>query len=89
VYYISVTGITGPRDLPFKPIRKDIEYIKRIKDIPVCVGFGIHNKQQVRNLLKISDGFIVGSAFAQFIKNNYKKSDFSKRIRDFVRGIYV
>ncbi len=89
VYYISVTGITGPRDLSFKPIRKDINYIKRLKDIPVCVGFGIHNKHQVINLLKVSDGFIVGSAFARFIKNNYKKRDFSKRIRSFVRGIYV
>ncbi len=89
IYYISITGITGPHHLSFNFIKKDVHCIKRIKNIPVCVGFGIHKRAQVKKISEISDGFIIGSAFAKFIKDNYTKKDFSKRIKDFINRIYV
>ncbi len=88
IYYISVTGITGPKKLPLNSISRDIKRINKFSHIPVCVGFGIHKKSQVEEVLKISDGVIVGSALAGFIKNNYKDRDFLKKLDSFLRRLY-
>ena len=89
VYYISVAGITGPRSLSFSSISRNIKYIKKYSNIPVCVGFGVHTKEQVRKLSKISDGVIVGSALAKFIKSNYEDKNFFDKLKQFIEGLYV
>jgi len=89
IYYISVTGITGPRSLSFNSIYKNIKHIKKFSKIPVCVGFGVHKRSQVRELSRISDGVIVGSALAKFIKNHYENGDFFKKLDYFIKRLYV
>lgn len=78
IYYISVTGITGPKDIAYKSISKQINSIKKMSKLPVCVGFGIHSPSQVRGVNKISDGAIVGSSIVEFIEDNYRKKGFLK-----------
>ncbi|OPX30217.1 MAG: tryptophan synthase subunit alpha [Candidatus Omnitrophica bacterium 4484_171] len=89
IYYISVAGITGPRSLSLNSIHKNIRYIKKFSKIPVCVGFGIHKRTQVKELFKISDGVIVGSALAKFIKSSYKDKDFFNKLERFIKRLYV
>ncbi|MCF7871096.1 MAG: tryptophan synthase subunit alpha [Candidatus Omnitrophica bacterium] len=87
IYYISTTGITGPRSLQHKDIASHIKRIKEISNTPVCVGFGIHNNQQVKKISSISDGVIVGSEIVKFISQNYKKKNFLKRLKNHVRKL--
>lgn len=89
IYYVSVAGITGPRSLSFSSIYKNIRYIKKFSKIPVCVGFGIHTRSQVKELSRISDGVIVGSALAKFIKGNYRNKDFLNKLSRYIRRLYV
>ncbi|MFH1768074.1 MAG: tryptophan synthase subunit alpha [Candidatus Omnitrophota bacterium] len=89
VYYISATGITGPRSLSLESIRSHAEAIKKVSNLPVCVGFGIHNKKQVKSLGKVSDGVIVGSVVARFIKENYKTKNFVNNLNNFLKNLYV
>jgi tryptophan synthase alpha chain len=65
VYYLSVSGITGERDSLPADLRSNVEQIKALTDVPVCVGFGIHRPEQVAQLAKIADGAIVGTAIVR------------------------
>ena len=70
VYYLSVSGITGERDQFPADLGKSVRELKSLTDCPVCVGFGIHQAQQVRQLQSIADGAIVGSAYVRRIKQH-------------------
>ncbi|MCF7916630.1 MAG: tryptophan synthase subunit alpha [Candidatus Omnitrophica bacterium] len=87
IYYISSTGITGPKALKYNQIASDIKKIKKISDTPVCVGFGIHNNQQVKKISSFSDGVIVGSEIVKFIDKNYKQKNFLKKLENYVRKL--
>lgn len=89
IYYISVTGTTGPRALSYSSISKHIKMIKRVSSMPVCVGFGIHSREQVKKINSISDGAIIGSKIVQYINDNHKKKTFLKNLASFVRGLNV
>ncbi len=72
IYYVSLTGVTGARkELPVE-IRSKVKRIKSMTRLPVCVGFGISNRSQAKNVAGISDGVIVGSAIVKVIENNTK-----------------
>ena len=70
IYYVSLTGVTGPRaNLPVD-LGRQIKMIKKITAKPVCVGFGVSRRQQVEKINKISDGVIIGSAIVRKIREN-------------------
>ncbi len=87
MYYISVTGITGPKELNYNFLRKNIKYIKQHTFTPVCVGFGIHKKEQVRQVSEFSDGVIVGSSIVKFIDKNYRNKDFLKKLKGYIKSL--
>lgn len=62
LYYVSLTGVTGARASLPKEIAAHVRSIKRMTDLPVCVGFGISRPAQVREVVQVADGVIVGSA---------------------------
>ena len=70
IYVISVMGVTGARtsvdgDLP--------ELIKRLRrytrDMPLAVGFGVSNSEQYREVAKLADGVVIGSALIKALTN--------------------
>lgn len=62
LYYVSLTGVTGARAALPPDLAAPVRSIKRMTPLPVCVGFGISNPEQVRQVAKIADGVIIGSA---------------------------
>lgn len=70
IYYLSVAGITGERkELP-PDIAANILSIKKFSDLPICVGFGIGNAAQVKQVTAVADGAIVGSAIIRRLTEN-------------------
>ncbi len=65
VYYLSVSGITGERNQLPADLTANVQAIKQLTDRPVCVGFGLHTREQITELAKIADGAILGSAFVK------------------------
>lgn len=67
IYVVSSMGVTGMRS----EIRTDLESIlsdiKEVTDVPAAVGFGINTPEQAKNIAKIADGVIVGSAIVNII----------------------
>jgi tryptophan synthase alpha chain len=65
VYYLSVSGITGERaDFP-PDLHDNLRALRDLTDLPICVGFGIHKAQHLRQLTGIADGAIVGTAIVR------------------------
>lgn len=65
LYYVSVTGITGARrELP-SSLLEQLRWLRSQTDVPICVGFGISNSEQVAMLREVADGIIVGSALVR------------------------
>ncbi|MDP2910932.1 MAG: tryptophan synthase subunit alpha [Candidatus Omnitrophota bacterium] len=87
IYYVSLTGTTGARKKLPKELGASLKSIKNITKIPICVGFGISTREQVREVQKIADGAIVGSAIVKIIEKNIGKKDLVKKTGNFVRNI--
>jgi tryptophan synthase alpha chain len=74
VYYLSVSGVTGeraqlPADLP-----GNLAELRKLTDVPICVGFGISTADQVSELSQLADGAIVGSAMVKRMKQHLGES---------------
>lgn len=87
IYYVSLTGTTGARKNLSEGLALNLKNIKRLTKKPVCVGFGISTREQVKELQKIADGAIVGSAIIKVIEQNIGKKDLVRRVGKFVRGL--
>jgi tryptophan synthase alpha chain len=87
IYYISVTGITGPKELRYQPLISHINKLKRITKVPICIGFGIHDRKQVKKLNTFSDGVIVGSSIVKFIEKNYLKRNFLGKLKQYIKSL--
>ncbi|MDR0752207.1 MAG: tryptophan synthase subunit alpha [Christensenellaceae bacterium] len=70
IYLVSSMGVTGMRHEITTKLEDIVSEIRKITNVPVCVGFGINTKQQAAEIAKISDGVIVGSAIVSIIENN-------------------
>ncbi len=89
IYYVSLTGVTGPRKkLPFD-LMQNLKVIKKYTQKPVCVGFGVSGRFQVKQIYQIADGVIVGSAIVKKIKDNVGKTDLVKKVSNFVQNLKV
>jgi len=87
IYYVSLTGVTGARKKLPPELAQHIREVKRYTAKPVCVGFGISTPRQVRELSRVADGVIVGSAIVKKIKENIGRPDLVKRVAKFLASL--
>ena len=67
VYYVSITGITGTQAVAVDSVRSAVNRLRHHTDLPVAVGFGIREPEQVRSIIEIADAAVVGSALVDRI----------------------
>jgi tryptophan synthase alpha chain len=67
IYLVSVTGITGERKSLAEGLGDLIARVREHTAAPVCVGFGIGTPDQAREVGKMADGVIVGTACVRTI----------------------
>jgi len=66
IYLVSVTGVTGARSGVESRVEELVKKLKTVTDKPVCVGFGISEEAQARQVVQWgADGVIVGSALVK------------------------
>lgn len=68
LYCVSSLGVTGVRDTIQEEVYSFLQEVKQYSTIPVVVGFGISNANQVKALQNHCDGIVVGSAIVQQIE---------------------
>ncbi len=67
VYYVSITGITGAAEAEASAVAPEVERIRTLTGLPVCVGFGIKTPERAADIAKVADGVVVGSAIVDRI----------------------
>lgn len=65
LYCVSVVGITGERTVLPAELTEQLRWLRTQTDLPLCVGFGISQREHVRALRDAADGIIVGSALVR------------------------
>ncbi len=71
VYLISRTGVTGERESIAYGLRLLVERVRRFTPLPLAVGFGISNPDQVHEVQMLADAAVVGSALVHAIEERY------------------
>lgn len=85
VYCVSSLGVTGMRSQITTDIGAMVELVKKEKDIPCAVGFGISNPEQAKKMAAQADGVIVGSAIVKLC-GEYGK-DCIPYVKEYVRSM--
>jgi tryptophan synthase alpha chain len=86
LYAVSVAGVTGARKALPTQTKAWLSDLRASSPAPVCVGFGISGPDQIRELRKNVDGFIVGSALIDVIRKS-KKSARASNAAAFVKEL--
>lgn len=67
LYCVSSLGVTGVRSSFSSNISEIIALAKSAGDVPCAIGFGISTPEQAKEMAKLADGVIVGSAIVKLI----------------------
>ena len=65
LYYACRKGTTGARTGLPEDLADKIAQIREKSDLPIAVGFGISTREMADAVLKLADGFVVGSHFVE------------------------
>jgi len=87
VYYVSLEGVTGEREILSQTIGEHVAMIRRATDLPVAVGFGISNATQARQAASVADAVVVGSAIVRRIGEFSGDQQLPSRLQEFVEPI--
>jgi len=86
IYLVSVTGITGERKSLAEGLGELIAQVREHTSAPVCVGFGVGTPEQAKEVGKMADGAIVGTACVRTIGGSKSPvetaREFAKSFRD-------
>ena len=62
IYYVSITGVTGTKQVDPADVTVAVKRIKAATSLPVAVGFGIRTEADAAAVAKVADAAVVGSA---------------------------
>ena len=67
VYYVSLKGVTGASITDVDEVERNVCSLRSYTDLPIVVGFGIKDGESAKEMARVSDGVIVGSALVNKI----------------------
>lgn len=85
VYCVSSMGVTGVRNQITTDISAMVNTVKKVKDVPCAVGFGISTPGQAQQMAGAADGVIVGSAIVKLVAKYGR--DCVEPVCQYVRGM--
>ena len=74
IYYVSLTGITGAEMGETGSVQQQVDEIRRLTKLPICVGFGIKTPEQAASIAGFADGVVIGSHFVAQIAGHLSDS---------------
>ncbi len=91
VYLLARAGLTGEQSALPPDLGPRIEALRAVTDLPIAVGFGVSNPQQVAAVTGVADAAIVGSAIMRRIAQQRDQGQTSQAITQgisrFVNGL--
>jgi tryptophan synthase alpha chain len=87
IYAISRAGVTGVRSSVSAEAERLVNRMRRFSDLPIAVGFGIANQNQVADVQRYADAVVVGSALVSEIERLAGEPDLHLRVAEFARNL--
>ena len=87
VYAVSLAGVTGTRASVSAEAEELVTRMRQFSELPIAVGFGISNAQQVADVHRYADAVVVGSAIVAEMERLGDAPDLAERIGAFVTGL--
>ena len=87
IYAVSRAGVTGTRDTVSAEAEKLVDRMRQFSELPIAVGFGISNAEQVRDVHRYADAVVVGSAIVAEMERLGGAPDLVGRIGEFLKGL--
>jgi tryptophan synthase alpha chain len=81
VYMVSRTGVTGERESVSTAVGPLVRSMRALSSLPLAVGFGISTPEQAREVARLADGVVVGSAFVRLIEQNGDLESFARSLK--------
>ena len=82
VYAVARLGVTGMSPTVAADLGETVARVRRATDLPVAVGFGISTAGQARQVARLADGVVVGSALVDRLEREGPAG-----AEDFLRGL--
>jgi tryptophan synthase alpha chain len=71
IYTVSLLGVTGSREDLSDTVEGLVSQLKKLTDVPICVGFGISKPAHAALVAQAgADGVIIGSRIVSLIEKN-------------------
>lgn len=86
IYAVSRAGVTGVRTNVSAEAEQLVARMRQFSSLPIAVGFGISNSEQVKDVQRYADAVVIGSAIVSEIERLQGATpDLAKRIGEFVK----
>lgn len=83
IYTISLRGTTGSSLVISDEIKEKLSIAKQHSNVPVVIGFGIQNKDDIQHALEYADGFIMGTALVRKLEEGLDC------FKDFIKDLFM
>jgi len=87
IYLVSMAGVTGGGGLDTAPVGRQVQVLRGMTDLPICVGFGISTPSQAADTAAVADGVVVGSAFERLIEQHLNDPRLPDVLHRFVNAL--
>ena len=86
IYAVSRAGVTGTRETVSAEAEKLVNRMRQFSDLPIAVGFGISNADQVADVHRYADAVVVGSAIVAEMERLGGSPELVEQIGKFTMG---
>ena len=85
LYIVSSLGVTGARSEITTDLASIVKVVRENTSIPCAIGFGISTPEQARQMARLSDGAIVGSAIVSLMEKHGREAP--RYVGEYVRSM--
>ena len=86
IYAVSRAGVTGTRNTVSAEAETLVNRMRQFSSLPIAVGFGISNAEQVADVHRYADAVVVGSAIVAEMERLASSPELVERIGKFLTG---
>lgn len=87
IYAVSRAGITGVQTSISAEAERLVNRMRRFSPLPIAVGFGISNAEQVQDVQRYADAVVIGSAIVAEIERLQGATDLAQQLGKFVKEL--
>ena len=89
IYAVSRAGVTGVRTSVSTEAEKLVNRMRKFSSLPIAVGFGISNVEQVKDVQRYADAVVVGSAIVAEIERLQGATDLAQQLGNFAKSLVM